>query len=83
MKTITFAFPTPETNDILHEDGSKSYQLFHGEYIKIDRPIVVDFIEGILNEDHAGWSYMKKIQEAYDTDFLTKGEYEKIITILD
>ena len=82
MKTI-FTLPAPDSNDITHADGSKSYQLFHGEYIDIERPIVVEFIDSILNEDHAGWSYMKKIQYAYDTAFLTEDEYRKIITILD
>ncbi len=81
MKNFTISEPV--LNDINHADGSKSYQLFYGDYVLIKRKEVVDFIEDILSENHTGYSYMKKVQDAFDNNFLTQDEYQKVIQILD
>ena len=72
------------SKDILNSDGSKSYYInYADEYVFIERPVVVQFLDKILSENHLGWSYMKQIQDAFDTGFITKKELDKIVKILD
>lgn len=72
------------SKDILHFNGSKSYYItYEDEYVVIDRPVVVDFLDKILTEDHLGYSYMRQVQDSFDTGFITRNELLKIIKILD
>lgn len=68
--------------DILHSDGSKTYNTMRG-LITIKRPSVVLFIEQILNEGHMGWSYAPKIEKALTDGVITQEEFSNIVRILD
>lgn len=71
-------------NDILHEDGSKSYHIHYAdEYVKIERPEVVKIVEDILAQDFYGWGYMPTLDKLYTTGKITKKEYKQIVRILD
>ena len=73
----------PMFQDITHPDGSKSYQRIYGDYITIDRPEVVEFIEQTLMKNFTGWGYVPTLDKALNDDKITKKEYEKIMMILD
>ena len=86
MKQMAFELKSEMngSKDILHSNGSKAYYIrYADEYVVIERPVVVEFLEKILSEEHLGWSYMKQVQNAFDTGFITKDELSKIVKILD
>jgi len=70
-------------NDILHKDGSKSYQNIRGGYITIKRPEVVELVERILSQNFTGWAYAPSVEEALESGFITKEEATQIYFILD
>jgi hypothetical protein len=86
MNNNIMKFFTQETqmfNDIIHPDGSKSYDVIGRGHIHIQRPEVVDFIERILSQNFTGWAYASSVDEAFESGFITKEERRKIYQILD
>ena len=73
----------PLFQDILHEDGSKSYDVVGRGYIHIKRPSVVAFIEEVLQQGHMGYSYMKVVDKAFADGKITREELADIVRILD
>ena len=82
------SFESPDidygANDILHEDGSKSYYIhYKDDYIKIERPEVVEMLEDILKQDFYGWGYMPTLDKLLSTGKINKKEYNQMVKILD
>jgi len=73
----------PTFKDILHADGSKSYDVIGRGYITIKRPEVVKFVEDTLSGNFVGWGYMPRVDKALKDGIITKEEYKQIIQILD
>lgn len=69
--------------DILHEDGSKSYGNINGGYITIQRPEVVMIVETILKQNKTGWWYMKDLIGLKDLNVISEEEFNQIVRILD
>ena len=80
---IMSAFNSNGFKDIIHEDGSKSYENVCGGYITIKRPEIVEFVERILNQNFTGWSYASTVDEAFENGFITDEEARQIYRILD
>ena len=74
--------PYPGFNDVVHTDGSKTYDTYRGK-ITIERKVVVDFIEDILSSNFVGWGYMPLLDQAKGEGRITREEYLKICNILD
>ncbi len=73
-----------DNGDILHADGSKSYLIqYSGEYVKIERPEIVELLDSILSKEYAGPGYMPDLDELYEEGKFTKSEFSQIIKILD
>ncbi len=71
-------------NDILHEDGSKSYYIHYADkYIKIERAEVVKIVEDILAQNFYGWGYMPTLNKLLESGKITEKEYNQIVRILD
>jgi hypothetical protein len=69
--------------DILHEDGSKSYGNINGGHIKIQRPEVVSIVDKILQGNHMGYSYMPTIIDLQEKGLISEEEVFDVIRILD
>jgi hypothetical protein len=68
----------PMFQDILHADGSKTYDTVYG-MITIDRKFVVDEIENFL----LGKTKKMRFTHLLSFDEITQNEYDKIIRIID
>jgi hypothetical protein len=82
MKNLVQSIPYPGINDIIHPDGSKTYDTCRGP-ITIQRKVVVDFVEGILSSNFVGWGYMPLLDQAKGEGIITREEYLDICNILD
>jgi hypothetical protein len=76
MKTITM--PYSDFNDVVHADGSKTYDTVYG-MITIDRKFVVDEIEDFC------LGKTKKLRFSHLLEFneITQDEFNKIQHIID
>jgi hypothetical protein len=70
-------------NDIVHPDGSKSYDVVGFGHIKIERPSVVQIIEDILKCGYTGYGYVPAVDEHLSKGNISQEEYGKILHILD
>lgn len=82
-KLVNESISNLETQDILHDDGSKTYSLMYGGSVHIERPYVVKLIEDILEQDYRGYSYMPVLESYFKNGSITEYEYKQIIKILD
>jgi hypothetical protein len=69
---------TPLFQDIVHADGSKTYDTVYG-MITINRPFVVDLIESFL----LGQIQKMRFNYLLQDGSITQQEYENIIRIID
>jgi hypothetical protein len=75
--------PYPDCfKDVLHADGSKTYDTCYGK-ITIQRPEVVSLVEQILSQSHLGYDYHLTLEGAFKTNRITFEEYQQIFRILD
>jgi hypothetical protein len=69
---------TPMFQDVLHADGSKTYDTVYG-MITIKRKFVVDEIEKFI----LGETRKLRFSHLLSSDEITQDEYDKIIRIID
>jgi len=69
--------------DVLHADGSKTYQLGNGGSITLKNKQAVSVVENILNSGFTGWGYMPLLTGFKENGIITHEEYLDICKILD
>lgn len=70
-------------NDILHSDGSKTYDTLHYGPIKIMNPEFIKLIEYVLSKNYRGFSYIPVILEFVESGKDINNEFENVLRILD
>jgi len=82
MKTLTLKHDY-QFKDVLHPNGSKTYETHNYGFITIQNPALVNLIEKLLLTGGTGFFYLKYLQEFVDDGRDSYNEIQKAVRILD